>query len=255
VVGDGEAETGPLATAWHSNKFLNPTSDGAVLPILHLNGYKIANPTILARISPEELECLFVGYGYKPYYVEGSDPKVAHRSMAETLDTVVAEIKRIQLDARTKGIKKRPAWPMIILKTPKGWTGPKEVDGKKTEGFWRSHQVPFGELDKNPDHLKLLEDWMKSYKPEELFDENGRLIPELADLAPKGDRGINSHLINQKTSDLKIKSSRGWTRISRKMRDGINSHLINQKLQALKLKAPEAGLESPAECGTGLTAT
>jgi xylulose-5-phosphate/fructose-6-phosphate phosphoketolase len=193
VVGDGEAETGPLATAWHSNKFLNPTSDGAVLPILHLNGYKIANPTILARISPEELESLFVGYGYKPYYVEGSDPKVAHRCMAETLDTVVAEIKRIQLDARTKGIKKRPAWPMIILKTPKGWTGPKEVDGKKTEDFWRSHQVPFGELDKNPDHLKLLEDWMKSYKPEELFDENGRLIPELADLAPKGDRRMGAN--------------------------------------------------------------
>lgn len=195
VVGDGEAETGPLATAWHSDKFLNPINDGAVLPILHLNGYKIANPTILARISREELESLFVGYGYKPYYVEGSDPKVAHQRMAETLETVVAEIKRIQLNARTKGVKKRPAWPMIILKTPKGWTGPKEVDGKKTEGFWRSHQVPFGELDKNPDHLKLLEDWMKSYKPEELFDENGRLIPELADLAPQGDRrmGANPH--------------------------------------------------------------
>jgi xylulose-5-phosphate/fructose-6-phosphate phosphoketolase len=195
VVGDGEAETGPLATAWHSNKFLNPITDGVVLPILHLNGYKIANPAILARISSEELESLFVGYGYKPHYVEGSDPKVAHRCMAETLDTVVAEINRIQLDARTKGIKKRPAWPMIILKTPKGWTGPKEVDGKKTEGFWRSHQVPFGELDKNPNHLKLLEDWMKSYKPEELFDKNGRLIPELADLAPKGDRrmGANPH--------------------------------------------------------------
>jgi xylulose-5-phosphate/fructose-6-phosphate phosphoketolase len=195
VVGDGEAETGPLATAWHSNKFLNPITDGVVLPILHLNGYKIANPAILARISSEELESLFVGYGYKPHYVEGSDPKVAHRCMAETLDTVVAEINRIQLDARNKVIKKRPAWPMIILKTPKGWTGPKEVDGKKTEGFWRSHQVPFGELDKNPNHLKLLEDWMKSYKPEELFDKNGRLIPELADLAPKGDRrmGANPH--------------------------------------------------------------
>ena len=195
VVGDGEAETGPLATAWHSDKFLNPIDDGAVLPILHLNGYKIANPTILARISQEELENLFVGYGYKPYLVEGSDPKIMHRLMAETLDLVMAEIKKIQTDARENGMAKRPRWPMIILKSPKGWTGPKEVDGKKTEGFWRSHQVPFAELDKNPDHLKLLEEWMKSYKPEELFDQNGRLVPELADLAPKGDRrmGANPH--------------------------------------------------------------
>ena len=195
VVGDGEAETGPLATAWHSNKFLNPINDGAVLPILHLNGYKIANPTILARISQAELENLFMGYGYKPYLVEGSDPKVMHRLMAETLDLVMAEIQRIQTDARENGLAKRPRWPMIILKSPKGWTGPREVDGKKTEGFWRSHQVPFAELDKNPDHLRLLEEWMKSYKPEELFDRNGRLVPELADLAPKGDRrmGANPH--------------------------------------------------------------
>ncbi|MBU0661751.1 phosphoketolase family protein [Patescibacteria group bacterium] len=195
VVGDGEAETGPLAAAWHSNKFLNPARDGAVLPILHLNGYKIANPTILARIVKRELESLFVGYGYKPYFVEGSDPKTMHQIMAETLDNVIDEINKIQNHARTKGIKERPRWPMIILRTPKGWTGPKEVDGKKTEGFWRSHQVPFAELDTNPGHLKLLEDWMKSYRPEELFDKNGKLMDELSDLAPKGNRrmGANPH--------------------------------------------------------------
>jgi xylulose-5-phosphate/fructose-6-phosphate phosphoketolase len=194
-VGDGEAETGPLATAWHSNKFLNPVTDGAVLPILHLNGYKIANPTVLARISHEELESLFVGYGYKPYFVEGSDPEAMHQLMAATLDTVTEEIKAIQQEARTNGFTKRPQWPMIILRSPKGWTGPKEVDGKKTEGFWRSHQVPFAELASKPDHIKLLEDWMKGYKPEELFDENGKLLDELAELAPKGQRrmGDNPH--------------------------------------------------------------
>ncbi len=195
VVGDGEAETGPLATAWHSNKFLNPAHDGAVLPILHLNGYKIANPTVLARISHEELEGLFMGYGYKPYFVEGSDPETIHQLMAQTLDTVIAEIKAIQHQARTQGIGKRPPWPMIILRTPKGWTGPKEVDGKKAEGYWRSHQVPFAEMATNPGHVKLLEQWMRSYRPEELFDDNGALIPELAALAPKGDRrmGANPH--------------------------------------------------------------
>lgn len=195
VVGDGEAETGPLAAAWHSNKFLNPVSDGAVLPILHLNGYKIANPTILARISRQELESLFVGYGYNPYWVEGSDPEEAHLCMAETLDSVIDEIKRIQADARTNAVAVRPCWPMIILKTPKGWTCPKEVDGKKTEGFWRSHQVPFAEFDKKPQHLKILEEWMRSYKPEELFDENGKLLPELTALAPQGEKrmGANPH--------------------------------------------------------------
>ena len=194
IVGDGEAETGPLATAWHSNKFLNPATDGVVLPILHLNGYKIANPTILARIPREELESLFIGYGYKPYFVEGSDPKVMHRLMAETLDAVIAQIKRIQGEAREKGSHKRPQWPMIILKTPKGWTGPKEVDGQKAEGSWRSHQVPFAEFDKRG-HLKLLEEWMKSYKPEELFDDKGTLVSELSDLAPNGNRrmGANPH--------------------------------------------------------------
>jgi xylulose-5-phosphate/fructose-6-phosphate phosphoketolase len=195
VVGDGEAETGPLAAAWHSNKFLNPWSDGAVLPILHLNGYKIANPTVLARISRSELESLFVGYGYKPYFVEGSDPEKMHRLMAETLDSVVGEIKSIQHDARANESSKRPRWPMIILQTPKGWTGPKEVDGKKTEGFWRSHQVPFSDMAQNKEHLKLLEDWMKSYKPEELFSETGEFKRELAALAPKGNRrmGANPH--------------------------------------------------------------
>jgi xylulose-5-phosphate/fructose-6-phosphate phosphoketolase len=194
VVGDGEAETGPLATSWHSNKFLNPASDGAVLPILHLNGYKIANPTVLARISREELESLFIGYGYKPYLVEGSEPEAMHQLMAKTLDTCIAEIKQIQQQARTKGYSGRPRWPMIILRTPKGWTGPKEVDGEKTEGYWRSHQVPMGDMSK-PGHIKILEGWMKSYKPEELFDTHGKLKPELAELAPRGTRrmGANPH--------------------------------------------------------------
>jgi xylulose-5-phosphate/fructose-6-phosphate phosphoketolase len=193
VVGDGEAETGPLATAWHSNKFLNPIRDGAVLPILHLNGYKIANPTVLARISHEELENLFIGYGYRPYFVEGSDPEQMHHLMAATLDTIIDEIKQIQDKARKIGIAERPRWPMIILRTPKGWTGPKKVDGKKTEGFWRSHQVPFAEMATKPKHVKLLEHWMKSYKPRELFDKNGKLIPELAELSPKGDRRMSAN--------------------------------------------------------------
>jgi len=195
VVGDGEAETGPLAASWHSNKFLNPAHDGAVLPILHLNGYKIANPTLLARISRKELESLFVGYGYKPYFVEGSEPETMHQLMAKTMDKIISEIRSIQKKARNNGIIERPQWPMIILRTPKGWTGPKEVDGKKTEDFWRSHQVPFSEMIDRPDHVKLLEDWMKSYKPEELFDENSMFRPELAELAPKGERrmGANPH--------------------------------------------------------------
>lgn len=195
VVGDGEAETGPLSTSWHSNKFLNPVHDGAVLPILHLNGYKIANPTVLARISDRELENLFVGYGYKPYFVDGSDPETMHQLMAQTLDTVLSEIKSIQAQARTNGFTERPQWPMIILRTPKGWTGPKEVNGKKNEGFWRSHQVPFTDMANNSEHIPLLEEWMKSYRPEELFDENGTFRQELAELAPTGDRrmGANPH--------------------------------------------------------------
>lgn len=195
VVGDGEAETGPLATSWHSNKFLNPISDGAVLPILHLNGYKIANPTVLSRISREELTALFVGYGYKPYFVEGHEPSAMHQLMAQTLEKIMAEIKEIQVNARKTGVAKRPRWPMIILISPKGWTGPKEVDGKKSEGFWRSHQVPFSDMAKNTGHIKILEDWMKSYKPEELFDANGTLLPELRELAPKGElrMGANPH--------------------------------------------------------------
>ena len=193
VVGDGEAETGPLATSWHSNKFLNPVTDGAVLPILHLNGYKIANPTILARIPDDELVSLFVGYGYKPYVVEGDDPPVMHQKMAATLDIVADEIRAIQNTARTHGNGVRPIWPMIILKTPKGWTGPKEVDGLKTEGFWRSHQVPFAEMATKPEHVALLESWMKSYKPEELFDETGALKAEIAGLAPEGDRRMSAN--------------------------------------------------------------
>jgi xylulose-5-phosphate/fructose-6-phosphate phosphoketolase len=195
VVGDGEAETGPLATSWHSNKFLNPASDGAVLPILHLNGYKIANPTVLARISHDELADLMRGYGYKPYFVEGDDPDTMHELMASTLDVVLDEIKAIQTTTRTSGFSGRPMWPMIVLRTPKGWTGPKEVDGQQTEGSWRSHQVPFADLEGKPAHLKLLERWMKSYRAEELFDERGTLRKELAELAPKGDRrmGANPH--------------------------------------------------------------
>jgi len=195
VVGDGEAETGPLAAAWHSNKFLNPKTDGAVLPILHLNGYKIANPAVLARISHEELASLFVGYGYTPYFVEGDDPDTMHQAMAATVDTVLAEIRDIQRRAREDGDTTRPRWPMIILRSPKGWTGPKEVDGKKTEDYWRSHQVPLSELASKPDHVKQLEAWMQSYRPHELFDERGALLPELAALAPTGNRrmGANPH--------------------------------------------------------------
>ena len=192
VVGDGEAETGPLATSWHSNKFLNPARDGAVLPILHLNGYKIANPTILARISEDELEKLFIGYGYKPHLVEGSDPMQVHQKMAQSLEEALGEIQAIQQEARTKGVSGTPQWPMIILRTPKGWTCPPEVDGHKVEDFWRAHQIPF-EVDGKPERLKLLESWLRSYKPEELFDEQGRLIPELQELAPTGDRRMSAN--------------------------------------------------------------
>ena len=195
VIGDGEAETGPLAASWHSNKFLNPVRDGVVLPILHLNGYKIANPTVLARLSDEELASLMVGYGHRPYFVVGDDPETMHQLMARTLDAVFAEIQTIQREAREGGFFERPQWPMIVMRTPKGWTGPKEVDGLPTENSFRSHQVPLAELASKPDHLKMLEEWMRSYKPEDLFDENGKLTAELADLAPKGERrmGANPH--------------------------------------------------------------
>ncbi len=195
VVGDGEAETGPLAASWHSNKFLNPQHDGAVLPVLHLNGYKIASPTVLARLSAEELRSLFVGYGYKPYFVEGDEPEPMHRKMAETMDAIVEEIQAIRHEARVKGVTKRPTWPMIVLRTPKGWTGPREVDGKPVEGSFRSHQVPLAELAERPDHLRQLEAWMRSYRPEELFGADGALKPELAVLAPRGNRrmGANPH--------------------------------------------------------------
>ena len=192
VVGDGEAETGALATSWHSNKFLNPVHDGAVLPILHLNGYKIAGPTVLARIPRDELEALFRGYGYAPYFVEGDDPMVMHQLMATALDSVVTDIQNIQRDARANGFHKRPCWPMIILRSPKGWTGPKTVDGKPTEGTFRSHQVPMGEMS-HPGHLELLESWMKSYRPNELFDETGKLRSEIAELSPKGERRMSAN--------------------------------------------------------------
>jgi len=195
VIGDGEAETGPLAASWHSNKFLNPAHDGAVLPILHLNGYKIANPTILARMDRDELESLLIGYGHEPFFVEGSEPEAVHQALAATIDAALDRIAAIQNAARAGGQIQRPRWPMIVLRTPKGWTGPKEVDGLKTEGFWRSHQVPLAETRRNPAHRKQLEEWLRSYRPEELFDEAGRLRPEIAALAPVGERrmGANPH--------------------------------------------------------------
>jgi xylulose-5-phosphate/fructose-6-phosphate phosphoketolase len=192
VVGDGEAETGPLATAWHSNKFINPIRDGAVLPILNLNGYKIANPTVFARISEEELQALFAGYGYRPYFVEGSDPLVVHQQMASTLDQAIGEIRQLQETARRTNRPERPRWPMIVLNTPKGWTGPKDLDGHKLEGSWRSHQVPIADVRDNPTHLTVLTEWLRSYKPEELFDQNGTFVPQLRALAPKGNRRMSA---------------------------------------------------------------
>jgi xylulose-5-phosphate/fructose-6-phosphate phosphoketolase len=192
VIGDGEAETGPLATGWHGNKFLNPARDGAVLPILHLNGYKIANPTVLARIGREELEQLMRGYGYTPYFVEGDDPSAMHRLMADTLDRVVDEIRSIRADARANGFSGRPRWPMIVLRSPKGWTCPAEIDGLKVENYWRAHQVPIADM-AHKEHVALLERWMKSYRPEELFDSSGQLVPELAKLAPSGNRRMSAN--------------------------------------------------------------
>ena len=194
VVGDGESETGPLAASWHSNKFINPARDGAVLPILHLNGYKIANPTMLGRVSDETLTHLFTGHGYEPHFVEGDDPEPMHQLMAATLDNVIEKIRVIQLQARSSnGSSKLPSWPMIVLRSPKGWTGPKFVDGKPVEGTWRAHQVPVTDLERKPEHVTVLEQWMKSYRPEELFDTDGKLIPELAELAPKGARRMGSN--------------------------------------------------------------
>ena len=193
VIGDGEAETGALAASWHSNKFLNPAIDGAVLPILHLNGYKIANPTVLGRVGDDELACLFEGYGHDPIFVEGDDPAVMHRKMAAAFDLAFSRIAEIQAEARSGKTTGRPDWPMIVLRSPKGWTGPKEVDGKKVEGFWRAHQVPVAQVRDNKEHRRILEDWMRSYEPEELFDEAGRLRPELADFAPVGERRMGAN--------------------------------------------------------------
>ena len=212
-MGDGEAETGPLATSWHSNKFLDPVRDGAVLPILHLNGYKIAGPTVLARIPKEELEQLFRGYGYAPRFVEGDDPEEMHQKMAATLDEAIGEIRAIQESARSRGFTSRPRWPMIVMRTPKGWTGPKVVDGVPVEGTFRAHQVPLAGLAQHPRHLAMLEAWMKGYKPEELFDENGRLLGHLAALAPTGERRMsanpnaNGGLLRK---DLRIPDFRGY---------------------------------------------
>jgi len=236
VVGDGEAETGPMATAWHSSKFLNPARDGAVLPVLHLNGYKIANPTLLARISHEELENLFIGYGYRPYIVEGSEPEQMHQTMAATLDAIVQDIRNIQHEARVNGHGQRPRWPMLILRSPKGWTGPKEVDGKKTEGYWRSHQVPFANVADNPQHLALLESWLRSYHPEELFDDNGSLLPELQTLAPTGQRrmGANPHANGgQLLKNLKLPDFRDYAvTVSRPGRDmGEATRVMGQMLR------------------------
>jgi xylulose-5-phosphate/fructose-6-phosphate phosphoketolase len=193
VVGDGESETGPLATSWHINKFLNPLRDGAVLPILHLNGYKINNPTLLARISHEELESFFRGYGWTPYFVEGSDPDSMHQAMAATVEHCISEIRKIQQEGRSSGVAKRPHWPMIVMRTPKGWGAPQEVGGHRLEGFWRAHQVPLADVKKNPERLKVLEHWMRAQKPEEIFDANGKLIPELKELAPQGDRRMSAN--------------------------------------------------------------
>jgi xylulose-5-phosphate/fructose-6-phosphate phosphoketolase len=193
AVGDGEAETGPLATSWHSNKYINPIRDGVVLPILHLNGYKINNPTLLARISHEELEALFRGYGWTPYFVEGDEPEAMHQAMAATMEACLRQIRATQEEARKAATATRARWPMIVLRTPKGWTGPEKVDGHKVEGFWRSHQVPLSGMHDNPAHLKQLEDWLKSYRPEELFDQNGTLIPDLKALAPKGQRRMSAN--------------------------------------------------------------
>jgi len=193
VVGDGESETGPLATSWHISKFLNPIRDGAVLPILHLNGYKINNPTLLARITHEELDNLLFGYGWTPYFVEGSDPESMHQAMAATVEHCVREIREHQQECRTTGVPQRPRWPMIVLRSPKGWSAPLEVGGHRLEGFWRAHQVPLTDVKKNSEQLRILENWMKSLKPEELFDENGRLIPELKELAPLGRRRMSAN--------------------------------------------------------------
>lgn len=209
VVGDGEAETGPLAASWHSNKFLNPVHDGVVLPILHLNGYKIANPTILGRMPEQELQALFTGFGYEPLHVEGDDPAAMHQRMASVLDDAVSRIRDIQRNARNGQAQdpgRRPRWPMIVLRSPKGWTGPKEVDGLRTEGFWRSHQVPLSGLADNPEHLRLLEEWLRSYRPEDLFDKAGRLVPELAELAPADLRrmGSNPHANGASVPPLRL---------------------------------------------------
>jgi xylulose-5-phosphate/fructose-6-phosphate phosphoketolase len=229
VVGDGEAETGPMATSWHSNKFLNPIRDGAVFPILHLNGYKIANPTLLARISHDELENLFKGYGWIPYFVEGDDPNLMHEKMAAAVDACILKIRSIQVEARKNKNTERPRWPMIILRSPKGWTGPKEVDGHQIEGSWRAHQVPVTAVKKNPAHLKIVENWMRSYHPEDLFTDSGRIAPELRELAPKGNRRMSA---NPHANGGKLR---------------VPLHLPNFKNNAITIDKPGSSIVSPTE--------
>ncbi len=251
VVGDGESETGPLATSWHSNKFLNPARDGAVLPILHLNGYKIANPTILGRVDDDVLRKLFEGYGYNPYFVEGSEPEAVHELMAHTLDSVVAEIRDIQHDARTNGVQAYRNWPMIVLRTPKGWTCPKEIDGHKLEDFWRAHQVPF-EIGRNSGHLKLLEDWLRSYKPQELFDPNGGLIPELKALAPTGARRMTAnpvanggilrkplHMPDFRDYAVDVKEPGGATAENTRVLGGFLRDIMRKNMNTFRLFGPD----------------
>ena len=254
VIGDGEAETGPLAASWHSDKFLDPARDGAVLPILHLNGYKIANPTVLARIPHTELETLLTGYGYKVHTVAGDDPKLVHQQLAATMDTVIGEIRAIQRRARVDGDLTRPAWPVIVLKTPKGWTGPKVVDGLPVEGTWRAHQVPIAEVRGNPEHLAQLEAWMRSYHAEELFDAAGALVPELAALAPRGDRRMsanphaNGGLLLR---DLDLPDFRGYAvhphhrldvQPARQVARGLQPHRVAQAGRLAELPAVQPGL-------------
>ena len=244
MVGDGESETGPLATSWHSNKFVNPITDGAVLPVLHLNGYKINNPTILARISHEELESLFVGYGYTPYFVEGSDPLSMHQAMAATLEHCVMEIRNVQDEARKTGIASRPRWPMIILRSPKGWTAPRQVEGHYLEGFWRAHQIPITDIATNPSHLKILESWMRSYKPEELFDADRQVNPRVESAGPNGQSPHECQPNRQRRAGPQVAQHAGFSKLgdrSQKVRRNAGRERSGTRQFIAGSHAPEYG--------------